>query len=117
MCLKDKMALITGAGSGIVRASAILFAKERAKVVVNDVNVEGGKETVNQVKEVGGEASFIKANVSKAEEVRRMIKFSVDTYGRLDVLYNNAAVSLFGPPAPPHPLGQDAAVCDLSEDN
>ena len=91
--LDDKVAIITGAGMGMGRAAAILFAKEGAKVVVDDIVVATGEETVRMIKEAGGEAIFIKADVSKAEDVQNMVKTAVSTYGKLDVLYNNAGIA------------------------
>lgn len=90
--LDRKVALITGAGSGIGRATALLFAKEGAKVAVVDCVVQGGEETVKMIKEARGEAIFIEADVSKAADAERMVKTTVDTYGRLDVLFNNAGI-------------------------
>lgn len=90
--LDGKVALITGAGSGIGRASALAFAKEGAKVVVADVVVEGGEETVRMIKEKGGEAIFVKCDVSKASEVEAMIKKTVETFGHLDCAHNNAGI-------------------------
>jgi NAD(P)-dependent dehydrogenase (short-subunit alcohol dehydrogenase family) len=90
--LDGKVALITGAGAGMGRVAAILFVKEGAKVVVADLLAEAGKETVKMIKEAGGEAIFVKVDVSKAEDVKKMVKTTIDTYGRLDVLYNNAGV-------------------------
>jgi len=90
--LDGKVALITGAGSGIGRATALLFVKEGAKVVVVDYVPEGGEETVKMIREAGGEAIFIDADVSKAADVERMIKTTVDKYGRIDILYNNAGI-------------------------
>jgi len=87
--LQGKTALITGAGSGIGRATAILFAAEGAKVAVNDISVEGGHETVRLIKEAKGEATFFKANVTKLPEVKSMVKQVIDRYGRIDVLHNN----------------------------
>ncbi len=92
MRLKDKVALITGAGSGIGRESALLFAREGAKVVVVDVNDEAGQETVRLIRENGGDAVFVHADVSRAEDVRNMIAAAEDTYGRLDILFNNAGI-------------------------
>jgi NAD(P)-dependent dehydrogenase (short-subunit alcohol dehydrogenase family) len=86
------VAVITGAGTGMGRAGAILFAKEGAKVVVADIDIKAGEETVRMVKEVGGEAMFVEADISKTNHVQSMIKTTVDTYGKLDILYNNAAV-------------------------
>ena len=90
--LDGKVALITGAGSGIGRASALAFAREGAKVAVADIVVEGGEETVRMVKEAGGEAFFIQVDVSNAAEVEAMVNTVVDTYGRIDCAYNNAGI-------------------------
>ncbi len=90
--LDGKVALITGAGSGIGRASALAFAREGAKVAVADIVVEGGEETVRMVKEAGGEAFFIKVDVSDAADVEAMVNTVVDTYGRIDCAYNNAGI-------------------------
>ncbi|HWR71021.1 MAG TPA: SDR family oxidoreductase [Dehalococcoidia bacterium] len=90
--LAGKVAVITGAGSGIGRASALLFAKEGAKIVVADFVPPGGHETVKMIKEAGGDAIFVEVNVSKSAEVQRMILAAVDTYGRLDIMFNNAGI-------------------------
>ena len=90
--LDGKVALITGAGSGIGRASALAFAREGARVAVADIVVEGGEETVRMVKEAGGEAFFIKVDVANAVEVEAMVNTVVDTYGRIDCAYNNAGI-------------------------
>ena len=89
---EGKVALVTGGGSGIGRATSLAFANEGAKVVIDDINVEGGEETLAMVKSAGGEAVFVKANVSKAAEVEAMVQKAIDTYGRLDCAYNNAGV-------------------------
>lgn len=90
--LQDRVALITGAASGIGRATALAFAKEGAKVVVDDINVEGGEETVHMIKDAGGEATFVKADVRVAAEVEMMVNKTVETYGRLDCAHNNAGI-------------------------
>ena len=90
--LDGKVALITGGGSGIGRASALAFVREGAKAVISDVVVEGGEETVGMIKAAGGEASFVQADVSRAAEVEALIKTAVDTYGRLDCAFNNAGI-------------------------
>jgi len=90
--LDGKVAIITGAGSGMGRTAALIFTKEGAKVVVADVNQQAGKETVKMVKDAGGDATFVKVDVSKAEDVKNMVKTAVDTYGKVNVLYNNAAI-------------------------
>jgi NAD(P)-dependent dehydrogenase (short-subunit alcohol dehydrogenase family) len=87
-----KVALVTGAGSGIGRATALVFAREGAKVVVADVVVDGGEETVRQIKAAGGEAIFVKADMAKAAEVEAMVQKAVTTYGRLDCAHNNAGI-------------------------
>ncbi len=94
MKLAGKVALITGAGSGFGRASAVLFAKEGAKVIVSDINAKTGNKTVDLIKKGGNEASFVQADVSKSSDVEKMIKFATDKYGRLDVLYNNAGIPM-----------------------
>src|SRR5713101_5871674 len=90
--LAGKVALVTGAGSGIGRASALAFSREGAKVIVADVVVEGGEETVSMIKKTGGEALFVRADVSKATEVATLISTAVATYGRLDCAHNNAGI-------------------------
>lgn len=91
--LENKVALITGGGSGLGKAAAIACAKEGAKVVVGHVSEGSGEKTVAIIKENGGEAISIRADVSKSSEVQAMIQKVVDTYGRLDCAYNNAGVA------------------------
>ena len=90
--LDNKVAIITGAGAGMGRAMAVLFANEGAKVVVADIAIEGGEETVRLIKEAGGEVVFIKVDVSKTEDIENMVKTTVDNYGKLDILCNNAGI-------------------------
>ena len=90
--LRGKVALITGGTSGIGRDAAVLFAKEGAKVAVTGRRGAEGQETVALARAAGGEATFIQGDVSKSSEVRGMVKKVVDTYGRLDVAFNNAGV-------------------------
>ncbi|MFN3373843.1 MAG: SDR family oxidoreductase [Chloroflexus sp.] len=87
-----KVALVTGAASGIGRASALAFAQHGAKVVVADVSVEGGEETVRMIKAIGGDALFIATDVSQSTEVEALIRHTVAHYGRLDIAHNNAAI-------------------------
>ena len=90
--LDDKVVIITGAGRGQGQAAAILFAGEGARVVVSDVNVEGGEAVAQQIRDAGGEAMFQAADVSKAAEVEALVQAAVSAYGGLHVLYNNAAI-------------------------
>ena len=92
--LSDKVALITGGSAGIGRTTSFMFAREGAKVVVADINVAGGEETVKIIEEEGGIATFIKTDVSIASEVEEMINKTVETYGRLDCAFNNAGIPL-----------------------
>lgn len=92
MKLKDKTAIITGAGSGIGEASAKLFAREGARVVATDINPEAGQQVVQQIKKEGGEATFLQVDVSLATDAERMIQTAISFYGRLDILFNNAGV-------------------------
>ena len=90
--LADKVALITGAGGGQGRAAAVLFAQEGAKVVVTDIKVEGGHETVELVKVAGGQAVFHETDVSRAADLQAAVARAVESYGGLHIMYNNAAV-------------------------
>lgn len=90
--MEGKVVIITGAASGIGEATALLFAKEGAKVVVSDINAEAGEEVVNRIEKSGGTASFFKADVASAAENKSLVDFAVKTYGRLDVAVNNAGI-------------------------
>jgi NAD(P)-dependent dehydrogenase (short-subunit alcohol dehydrogenase family) len=96
--LKDKVSVVTGAASGIGRGIALLFAKEGSKVVVVDIGPKGGEETVKMIKVNGGEAMFVKADVSKAVEVEQMVKLTVAQYSKLTILCNNAGIISPEPP-------------------
>lgn len=93
MRLKDKVAVITGAGSGIGEATAIRFAKEGAKVVINDVNVEAANSVWEKIKGLGGEAIVLQADISNKDEVEGMMQKVVEHFGKLDVLVNNAGIN------------------------
>ena len=88
-----KVALVTGGASGIGRATALTFAREGAKLIVADMNEEGGHQTVHMITEKGGEATFVKTDVSQAVEVQALISKAVETYSRLDCAHNNAGIS------------------------
>jgi NAD(P)-dependent dehydrogenase (short-subunit alcohol dehydrogenase family) len=88
--LKDKVALVTGGSSGIGRAAALVFAREGSKVVIVDVNVVGGEETVKMIKEAGGRAFIEKADVTHEAEVEGAIHKAIKTYGQLNCAFNNA---------------------------
>ena len=90
--LKGKVAIVTGAASGIGRESALAFARAGAKVVAADITVDGGEETVRMIKDMGGEAVFVQVDVTKADEVKGMVDTAVATYGRLDFAHNNAGI-------------------------
>jgi 3-oxoacyl-[acyl-carrier protein] reductase len=90
--LSNKVAVITGAGSGIGRTSAILFAREGAKVVVADMNNSGGEETVFTIKSGGDDAFFVHADVSKASDDENLIRVAKSRYGKIDILFNNAGI-------------------------
>lgn len=104
MRVKDKVVIITGSGGGIGKETALLFAKEGAKVVVADVNEEGGAETVENIKKEGGEAFFAKLDVSSRDQIKQVVKNTIEKYGKIDVLINNAGII------------QDALVVKMTEE-
>ena len=87
---EGKVALVTGGTSGIGRAAALAFAREKARVAVVGRDARRGEETVQRIKEIGGEAIFVQADVSRSAEVKAMVERTVDVFGRLDCAYNNA---------------------------
>jgi 3-oxoacyl-[acyl-carrier protein] reductase len=104
MRLENKIVIITGAASGIGRDASLLFAKEGAKVVVTDVSEKGGEATVAEIKDAGGEGFFFKLDVSDREQSKEMVKDTLEKYGRVDVLINNAGIV------------QDALVSKMTEE-
>jgi NAD(P)-dependent dehydrogenase (short-subunit alcohol dehydrogenase family) len=90
--LENKVAIVTGAGSGIGRAIAVLYASQGAKVVVTDVNEEGGNETIAEIKSKGGEALFIKADTSNPEDSKNVVEQTVAQFGGLHIAVNNAGI-------------------------
>ena len=105
MRLQDKVALITGSAGGMGKAAAELFAHEGASVIVSDVLADEGEETAQAIRDAGGRAIFVKADVSREDEVKHMVARAVDAFGRIDVLYNNAGIM----------PSDDGGVTDLSE--
>jgi len=93
MKLEGKVALITGAATGIGRATALLFAKEGARVVIADINKKDADETVQRIKRDGGEASFAYTNLLNVTEIEKMVRTTVATYGKLHIFYHNAGVA------------------------
>ena len=105
MRLANKVAIITGAAGGMGQAAAVLFAREGASIVVTDVNAQAGEETVKSIRDAGGKAVFVKTNVAEESEVKAMVDVAVDTFGRVDILYNNAGIM----------PTDDGSVVDISE--
>lgn len=95
--LDGKVAIVTGGGTGIGQATAILFAKEGAKVVIACRTTKTGEETVRMIEEAGGEALFVRTDITKEKDVENMVKKTVQTYGKLDILFSNAGI---GPSEP-----------------
>jgi NAD(P)-dependent dehydrogenase (short-subunit alcohol dehydrogenase family) len=115
MRLAGKVAIITGSGSGQGRAAAKLFAREGASVAVSDVNLEGAEETVAAIREEGGEAELIACDVSDATQVESLVKGTVQRFGGLHVLYNNAGVWFLSPEG--YRPGETDAPSPLLEEN
>jgi len=100
-----KVAVVTGAGSGIGRATALAFAREGAKVVVTDVDADRGEETAQFIRRAEGEAIFIRCDVTQSEEVELMVNNAVTTFGRIDCAFNNAGIQ--SPHQPVHEFPED----------
>ncbi len=97
MRLKEKVSIVTGAASGIGRATALLFGQEDAKVMCADVNGDGGERVARQIADTGGEAASLTVDVAQEEDIQRMVRETVERWGRLDILFNNAGIG-FGLP-------------------
>ncbi|NIK78752.1 NAD(P)-dependent dehydrogenase (short-subunit alcohol dehydrogenase family) [Paenibacillus castaneae] len=96
MRLENKVILITGSGSGIGRSTALLFGREGATVIVNDLNEANGIETLNDIQAAGGKGHFVRADVTDPESVMQMVDQIIEKYGHIDVLFNNAGISGVG---------------------
>jgi len=92
MRLENKVALITGAASGIGRETSLLFAQEGAAVVAADINDDGGQETVRMIKHAGGRATYVHADVSRAADCEKMVQTTESAFGQLNILFNNAGI-------------------------
>ncbi|HSC82574.1 MAG TPA: SDR family NAD(P)-dependent oxidoreductase, partial [Pseudomonas sp.] len=94
MNFSGKVALVTGAGNGIGRATAQAFAAEGLQVVVSDVDVSGGEGTVQLIREAGGDATFVRCDVTRDAEVKELMERTLAAYGRLDYAFNNAGIEI-----------------------
>src|SRR5690606_23431710 len=112
--LENKVAIITGSGSGIGKAAAILFAKEGAKVVVSDISEANGKSVVDEIKKAGGEALFVKADSTKPEDNEALVKQALDKYGSLDIAVNNAGIGGAIAPTGEYPIDGWQKVIDIN---
>lgn len=112
--LENKVAIITGAGSGIGEATAKLFASEGAKVVVSDISEPNGQRVVDEIKKAGGEAIFVKADTGKPADHENLVKETVKAFGKLNIAVNNAGIG--GPSAPTgeYPLDGWQKVIDIN---
>lgn len=108
MRLTNKVAIVTGGGRGIGGAIAKGYAREGARVIVADINPAAGESTVKEILQAGGQAVFVQANISKPADIKKMVDTTVEQYGQIDVLVNNAAVELFEQEARAHELSEEA---------
>ena len=112
--LKDKVALVTGASSGIGRAIALVMAREGAKIVVADIHRDGGEDTAAQVRDQGGEALFIESDVSRPEDAVSLVQQTISHHTRLDIAVNNAGISGLTVPTVEYPIDAWQQVIDIN---
>src|SRR5579859_1042154 len=106
MRLANKVAIITGSASGMGQIAAEIFAREGACVVITDIAIEAGEAAAEHIRSAGGQAIFVRANVAREAEVQHLVDTTIDTFGRIDILYNNAGIM----------PDDDGSVVDLTED-
>jgi len=97
VCFSNKTVIVTGAGSGIGKGIALLYAEKGANVVVADINAEAGTQTADRIRETGGEAIFVQTDVRSETDIVRLMETACKTYGHIDILINNAGISVFRP--------------------
>lgn len=112
--LKDKVAIVTGAASGIGASTALLFAEQGASVVLTDVNETNGEAVVAKIKAAGGDAIFLKADAGSAEDAEKTVQLALDTYGKLDIAVNNAGIGGHSGPIPEYPVEAWQKVIDIN---
>ncbi|WP_067726162.1 SDR family NAD(P)-dependent oxidoreductase [Oceanobacillus damuensis] len=114
MRLENKVAIITGGGGDIGRETAIRFTNEGAKVVVADIREEAAQQTVAIIQESGGEAEYIRCDMTNPEEVKNMVEMAIDTFGKLDIFFNNAGVNSVEKKLPDVSLEEWEKVMDIN---
>lgn len=112
--LKNKIALVTGAGSGIGNSVARLFARNGAKVVAADINEEGGAALAKKIKKLGGDAIFVRSDAGKPEDAEALVREAIQHYGRLDICCNNAGIGGESAPTGEYPLSEWQKVIDVN---